>query len=296
MPTFPFFSPARIRDELSARGAAPRKRHGQSFLTDAAQARRIADAVLADGEDPVLEIGPGPGAITHQLLEAGREVFAVELDPVLADVLEETLRESYAGAAFHLQRGDALKFLAELRDADATCGDAVLERRRLRLVCGNLPYYISTDLLTACSELEFVRRGVFLTQREFADRVTAERSDSSLNVYLGNFGTWQDLGVIGPNAFFPRPRVSSTILEYRRHNDGPRCRAAVLEKVLRMSFAARRKKLANSWKQDRRGYLDPEQLHVAARTVGVDPDRRAEEISREAYYELARSLEANGAT
>ncbi len=296
MNEYPYNSPRRIQAALAERNAGIRKRWGQSFLIDPGSIQKIARACLAGEEDPVLEIGPGFGALTRELLIAGRAVFCVELDPVLAGILTAELEPR---ERFRLRIEDARLALNELGagravEFDSSSGLHNLAPVDVRLVAGNLPYYISTELLTGCAALPGIQRGVFLTQLEFAARVVAETSESSLGVFLANAGTWRRLFDLGPANFFPRPQVSSTLIEFRAHPGGPAAPPAVLEKLLRMSFAARRKKLQNSWKHQ--PLLDPTVVADLAQAVGVNSQLRAEEIPPAAYHELARRLAAAGAT
>lgn len=296
MNDYPYNSPRRIQAALAARNAGIRKRWGQSFLVDPGSIQKIARACLAGQEDPLLEIGPGFGALTRELLMAGRTVFCVELDPALADILTTELEPR---ERFRLCVDDARTVLGELAAGrsvqfNSSAGAQSLAPAAARLVVGNLPYYITTELLTECVALGGVARGVFLTQLEFAARVVAEKSESSLGVFLANFGNWKRLFDLGPANFFPRPQVSSTLMEFRAHPAGPLAPPLILEKLLRMSFAARRKKLQNSWKHQ--PLLDPALVADLAGVVGVNPEARAEEIPPAAYHELARRLAGAGAT
>lgn len=330
---YPYFSPVRIQTDLAKLAAAPRKRWGQCFLIEPGLIEAMAGRVLAarralfdssdsadlvqateaseasearaagdrnEAREPVLEIGPGLGALTWPLLQAGVNVAAIEIDPAMARLLSG-LAES-ARAEPHAKFGELFLLAADAREALAQLRDEALEFGEMpghgcsfgaadfRVVCGNLPYYITTDLLVACMALPRIRAGFFLTQLEFAERIAAADARSSLNVYLRNFGEWRQTMRLKASAFFPRPRVDSAFIEFTAHADGPLADGAILQNLLRMSFGARRKKLANSWKQDRRGLLDYDRLRVAAEQAGVDANLRAEAVPVESYYRLARIL------
>lgn len=257
-------------------------------------------------DNPILEIGPGLGALTWPLLQAGATVAAVEIDPAMGRLLA-TLAQSpdlnaIAGrdepGALWLHLADARDVLDQFKIGPVDFGVSPLPVHRLdpaavQIVCGNLPYYITTDLLIACMSLPAVRAGFFLTQLEFADRIVATDARSSLNVYLRNFGEWRTTLRLKGSAFYPRPRVESAFVEFQARPDGPRSDGAILQKVLRMSFGARRKKLSNSWKQDRRGLLDFDRLMAAAKTAQIDPDLRAEALPVDAYFRLANVLSSD---
>ncbi|MCR9141765.1 MAG: hypothetical protein NXI24_05900 [bacterium] len=317
---YPYFSPVRIQNDLAQLDAAPRKRWGQCFLIEPRLIQTMADRVLAAHRNsrfnsqaesgtaaaPILEIGPGLGALTWPLLQAGASVAAIEIDPAMGRLLSElagsarpALSAGGQGAGvgvgdLWLFAGDARDVLEKLRDAPVEFGvqsaSRTIRPEDCEIVCGNLPYYITTDLLVGCMALPAVRAGFFLTQLEFAERIVAADARSSLNVYLRNFGEWRQSMRLKASAFYPRPRVDSAFIEFAAYPEGPRSDGATLQKLLRMSFGARRKKLANSWKQDRRGLLDYEVLCAAAAKAGVDSDLRAEAVPVEDYYRLARVL------
>jgi 16S rRNA (adenine1518-N6/adenine1519-N6)-dimethyltransferase len=296
---FPYYSPVRIRADLAKYDAAPRKRWGQCFLVEPGLIRNIAARVLEQPTDLIFEIGPGLGALTYEFLRAGRTVAAVEIDPAMSQLLRD-LTESdavrAAGGRLWLRTGDARDMLSDLRQGpvEFEADRPPVDPRNLPVVCGNLPYYITTELLTACMDLPALRRGFFLTQFEFAQRIVASDARSSLNVYLRNFGAWRATLQLKASAFYPRPTVASALVEFHAREDGPCCDAQTLQQLLRMSFGARRKKLVNSWKQDRRGLISIERLMAAASAAGVDSERRAEELPIEAYYQLANLLHRDG--
>ncbi len=273
-----------VRQILESIGASPSKKRGQNFLVEPSQTALIAQAVLAHPNPLIVEIGPGLGSLTRRLVESGRDVFALELDRAFCRYLAE-----YFAAApnFHLLEGDALDAMAEWGRADSFPLAASVP-----FFCGNLPYSITTDLLRATAGISWVPGAVYLTQLEFAERITSDSSISSFAVYLGCFGSWKRLRTVGKSAFFPAPSVESALIEFRR--EPLRCDPGVLEDLLRSSFFSKRKKVSNSWKSAAglRG-LSPEEIFSAAEACGVSPDLRPEQIPREKYYEMARELRAD---
>lgn len=271
MKSFPYYSPTRIRQLFKENGIWFRRRWGQNFLTDPNHARIIAEHVLLNCPGPLLEIGPGLGALTHLLLAEERQVTGVEIDPFLVSELIKQFKQEYP--RFQIIKGDALKFLASPLETQS--------------ICGNLPYSISTDLLTAVVKRPEIKRGIFLLQTEFADRVVAPESISSLGVFLNNFGSWRIIHRIPATAFYPQPKIDSSLLFFAAHQEGPRCDREILEQILRLSFGSRRKKLANAWKNKRADLTFREKLQTAAAALPLDLSKRAEEIEREKYYKLA---------
>ncbi|HXL15056.1 MAG TPA: rRNA adenine dimethyltransferase family protein, partial [Methylomirabilota bacterium] len=166
-------------------------------------ARRIA-ALIQDPDEPVLEIGPGLGALTMELCSTGRPFVAVELDFRLAEHMEEELRP-YPRA--RVVRGDIL---------DLGVDRLVPGADRVTVV-GNLPYSITTPALEwILGQKERVGRALLMVQREFAERLTARpgsKEYGSISVFIALNAAVQGLFRVSPGAFYPRPEVDSTVLE-----------------------------------------------------------------------------------
>ena len=176
---------------------------GQNFLCDPRVARRIA-ALIPGAREPVLEIGPGLGALSMELASTGRAFVAVELDFRLAEHMEEKLR-SFARA--RVVRGDILDHRVETLFPD---GGRVT-------VVGNLPYSITTPALEwILEQSDRVRTALLMVQREFAERLTARpgsKEYGSISVFVALNAEIQHRFRVSPGAFFPRPEVDSTVLE-----------------------------------------------------------------------------------
>lgn len=269
---------ADVRRILFEQNAAPSKRRGQNFLIDQGQIRIIAAAVLAHPADHYIEIGPGLGALTRHLFASRKSVHGIEFDRAFCRYLREEFK---ARDSFHLIEADALDVLSRWKDETPFEGSVYL--------CGNLPYSISTDLLRSTALVPWIPGAVFLTQLEFADRITTSESLSSFAVYMRNFGSWKRLAKVKRGAFFPAPSVDSAVIEFAR--SALQCESEVLEKVLRSSFQSRRKKLSNSWRlaSEAQG-LELEKMMNAAEECSIDTDLRAEEIPDIKYYELTRAI------
>lgn len=278
---------SRIEQILSELNAAPLRRRGQNFLIDPGSLEAIARAVLAMPCDVLIEIGPGLGSLTRLLLSE-KPVHAIELDPLFVTFLRKDLPELF------LLEGDAVKILEDLARSPAFSGSAIAGPRAGNLkaaLCGNLPYSVTTDLLRGAVRVPWIDRAVFLTQLEFAERICSPGAESSFAVYLGSFGQFRKIRKVGRNAFYPAPSVDSALIEFERTL--PACDPDALEKILRASFHARRKKLLNSWKLwHEAGGLDAGVLLTLAESAGIDTSRRAEELERSDYYTLARLLTA----
>lgn len=271
MAAYPYLSRERIRRDLADRGAAIRKSLGQNFLIDPNFIEKLSAHVHAGREDifSVIEIGPGLGALTHRLLDFAR-VQALEIDRVLAELLREQFAEN---ERFSLIEGDARRTLHGLSAP---------------VVCGNLPYYITTDLILESLRVTGVEDLFFLVQSEFARRACSAHAESSFAVYLRNFGDPVLLERVPAGCFFPAPAVESSFFHVRLHAR-PVASPDVLERILRMSYRGKRKKLRNSWSVGEE-ILPVSILMESAGSIGLDTEKRPEEIPIEGYHILARQV------
>ncbi|MDP9132381.1 MAG: 16S rRNA (adenine(1518)-N(6)/adenine(1519)-N(6))-dimethyltransferase RsmA [Nitrospirota bacterium] len=258
------------------------KRLGQNFLIDPNIIRKIVSLAALRPDEPVLEIGPGRGALTAGLCaEAGR-VIAVEIDPQLQSHLQGTLGHC---RNLELQIGDALKFPY-----------GSLPSRTV--VVANLPYYASTPLLFALLDArEHLDRMVLMLQTEVALRLAAKPNSKDYGVL--SVLTQEAAAVtlafrVSANCFRPRPTVESAVvhLTLRSHDRFDPIRYERFRRLVRASFAHRRKTLVNSLRDE--GY--PADLIVRAMAAaGVSSQARAEMLTLETYRMLARSFDPDSA-
>lgn len=272
-------SAAELRELFRDSGASIRKKWGQNFLIDPNTIRKIASIILGACDGDILEIGAGPGILTAPLIESRRKVHSIEIDPFLCGFLRERFRE-YQN--FELHESDARNVLPLVNRKSGGID-------RIACICGNLPYYITSDLLIASALVPNLQAGIFLVQREYAERVVRDYAESSLTVFLQNLGIWTKEGIVPPTVFYPAPSIESAILKFIAYNH-PRANPLLLEKILRMSYRGKRKKIKNSWEM-KGGSLDPSLLLRAAAEAGIDPSLRPEQIAMECYYALAKIVE-----
>jgi 16S rRNA (adenine1518-N6/adenine1519-N6)-dimethyltransferase len=191
-----------IRAVLAARGLAPLKQLGQNFLHDQNLAAWLADRAVADvppGAE-IVEIGPGLGALTSLLLAKNLRLTALERDRGLCTFLREKFQAEIAEGRLDLQEGDALALLPALKIAPA-------------VVCGNLPYYISTPLLMECLRLPGApARLFFLMQKEVGQRLAGgpgSKAYGALSVQVQVGHQVALLRSLPGSVFYPPPEVSS---------------------------------------------------------------------------------------
>jgi len=253
---------------------------GQNFLHDANAIERIAAALGDCSQSTVVEIGPGRGALTRSLVAHAQHVIAVEIDPELA----ARLREDFPSDRLTVVHQDVLAF-----DFAAAAGRA---GHRLAVV-GNLPYYITSPILTklAASHLA-LDRAILMMQREVADRVVAEpgsRDYGLLSVTVQLYGPAQKLFTLPPGAFSPPPEVHSTVIRWRF---APRFADLGIDEsrftpFLRQAFAQKRKTLANNLRAA--GHAPPA-VAQALSHAGVEPQARAEALPVEKLAAVSKSL------
>ena len=252
----------------------PRRRFGQNFLHDRHVIGRILRAVAPRSGEALVEIGPGEGALTGDLLRAAGRLEAVEMDRDLVPLLTEKFGD--AGELI-VHQGDALDF------DFSVCHNGM----DLRLV-GNLPYNISTPLLFhLLGQAGRIRDMHFMLQREVVDRMVAgpgSRTYGRLSVMVQYQCEVQRLFTVPPGAFRPAPAVDSAVVRLLPRDAVPahHDEAIRLGRVVTAAFAQRRKTLRNTL----RGLLGEDDL----RACDVDPGARAEQLDLPAFLRLARRV------
>jgi 16S rRNA (adenine1518-N6/adenine1519-N6)-dimethyltransferase len=253
---------------------------GQNFLIDEAACFRIADALGDIGQRTVVEIGPGHGAITSILAARCAQLHCVEFDASLAKELTFKFRDKPRVTIHH---ADILQFdFASLATADTLD------------VVGNLPYYITSDILLhlyGAARANLLRRVVLMMQREVADRITAAPGVSdygALSAFTQLHGRATPLFTLSPSAFSPPPEVYSTVvrLEFAPRFAELRVDAEGFNRFLRARFVQKRKTLANNLRSA--GY-SAEKIQ-SAWPEALPAQVRAEAVSLESMAELYRSL------
>ena len=230
-----------IRRLLAAHGFKFSKSLGQNFLTDSDVPEKIADGAGIDDGFGVLEIGPGIGALTRALSRRAAAVCAVELDNRLLPLLDETLSEC---ANVRIVNADILKL--------DIAGTVKKELPGLRYaVCANLPYNITTPVVTALFEAECFERVTVMVQREVARRMCALPGTSdygAFSVFVRYYAQPEILFNVPPGCFIPQPKVTSSVITMKTHKVKPVSPedTVLFFRVVRAAFARRRKTLINS--------------------------------------------------
>ena len=276
--------PVAIRALLDRHGFHFSKSLGQNFLIDASVPERIAEAVQADENSGVLEIGPGIGCLTAELSGRAGKVLAVELDNRLKPLLDETLsgRENV-----ELLFGDALKL--NLREL-------VLEKlpQQTKLVCANLPYNITSPVLTAILEADCFERICVMIQREVAHRICAGPGGKEYGAFslLVQWYTEPELLFdVSPHCFVPQPKVTSSVIRLTKREKPP-CFVSdevLLFRIIRAAFNQRRKTLVNALSAGLPG-LRKEECERILKVCDLDTNIRGEKLNLGDFAKITNEL------
>ncbi|MGC0238133.1 16S rRNA (adenine(1518)-N(6)/adenine(1519)-N(6))-dimethyltransferase RsmA [Arthrobacter sp. SD76] len=277
----PLFGASDIRRLAEEIGVRPTKTLGQNFVIDGNTIRRIVAAADVKPGETVLEVGPGLGSLTLGLLDAAAAVVAVEIDPVLAAKLPETVKEwrPAAAAAFHLVHADAMKVTG-------------LPVQPTALVA-NLPYNVAVPVvLHLLEQFPSLQHGLVMVQDEVADRLAAGPGSKTYgvpSVKAAWYSHMRKAGVIGMNVFWPAPKIHSGLVAFTRRE--PPATTATREQVFAVvdaAFAQRRKTLRAALAGWAGGAPEAERCLL---TAGVDPTARGEVIDIAAFARIAEAKE-----
>ena len=257
-------------------GHVARKRFGQNFLHDPTIIGRIISAINPKPDQHLVEIGPGLGALTEEILLEAGALEAVELDRDLIPVLR-TKFFRYEGK-FKIHEADALKFdFASLQN----------DERPLRVV-GNLPYNISTPLIFHLLSFSGLISDMhFMLQKEVVERLAAQPGEDHygrLGIMAQYYCRVEKLFIVPPGAFNPAPKVDSAIVRLIPHTTLPieAKDPNLLADVVRTAFGQRRKTLRNNMK----GLITGEQLEA----LGIDPGLRPERLSLAQFIAISEAI------
>jgi len=266
-----------IRPILRKYDIKPNKKLGQNFLIDKNIQEKIIKAIAPDKKDVVLEIGPGLAALTEELCERSDKVIAVEKDKRLHEFLASELGRINN---LDLIQGDILKY--DFCEAGY---------RQLKIV-GNLPYYISSPILTGLLNNRNLIDSIFITvQKEFGERLVAKpggKTYGSISCFAQFYSEPVALFTIKKGSFYPSPKVDSCFLKISIRKQ-PLCLTdeEKLFKIIRICFGKRRKMISSSLYPGL-AFASKEEMLERLRAAGIDPAQRPETVSLEQFASLAR--------
>ena len=250
---------------------------GQNFLIDDSVLTDIVEGAEVDENDLVIEIGPGVGSLTAQLIGKAKKVVSIELDNDLIPILETELGE-YEN--FSLIHNDALKV-----DFNEIIGD----EKSVKLVA-NLPYYVTTPIIVRLLKENYNFKSLtIMIQKEVAERIDAApncKEYGALSLLVQYYCNTKIVRVVPPNCFIPRPKVDSIVIRLDKLQE-PRVKVKdekLMFDIIRNAFNMRRKTL---WNGTKFLGIQKEMLEKAYEEAGIDPKRRGETLTLEEFAALS---------
>lgn len=279
-----------IKALLERHGFHFSKSMGQNFLIESWVPRDIAQASGADKGSAVLEIGPGIGPLTQQLSRLAGKVVSVELDRSLLPVLSETMADC---PNVEIVPGDILKL-----DIGALLDEKF--EGFTPIACANLPYNITTPVLTALLECGRFASITVMIQREVAKRICASPGTAdygAFSLFCQYHTVPEYLFEVPPDCFLPAPKVTSAVIRLVPRTEPVQTLASeeLFFRVVRASFAQRRKTLLNGLSAAFGDRLSKDQLRQAIADTGLPEGVRGERLGIQEFALLARALRALGA-
>ncbi|MCY6484919.1 16S rRNA (adenine(1518)-N(6)/adenine(1519)-N(6))-dimethyltransferase RsmA [Clostridium aestuarii] len=257
------------------------KNLGQNFLIDNNVLDNIIEGSEVSKDDFVIEIGPGVGTLTRELLNKAKKVCAVELDSELIPILQNELKEF---DNFQLIHKDALKI-----DFNEIIGD----EKHIKVIA-NLPYYVTTPIIAKILNEGYNFDSLtIMIQKEVAERIDSEpdcKEYGALSVLVQYYCDTKIIMNVPPSAFIPQPKVNSIVIRLDKL-DKPRVEVKdkqLFFKIVRQSFNMRRKTLRNAIKSLK--VMDLETMEKAFNDAGIDPRRRGETLSLQEFANLTDSI------
>lgn len=288
----PIGSPVRTQAIVNRYFVKAKKNLGQNFLVDQTAILGIVEAAGIKKNDQVIEIGPGIGSLTEQLLLAGAKVFAYEVDDSLPTILQNELPKKIddqpLASRFKILLKDVLK--ANFKE---DIGDFFDFTKPIKVVA-NLPYYITTPIIFALAEsdLHFTSLTLMM-QKEVAERLEAQPGSKDYGPLTISVQTEMKVKLalqVGRNSFMPRPKVDSSVVVLTPLKEKP----AIEDRkhfiwVVKMCFSQRRKTLNNNLKSL---LPDKTKRDKLITELGVDPRIRPEDLTIEQFIKIAKFIPA----
>ena len=272
-----------IRSLLEEQGFRFSKAMGQNFLTAAWVPERIAEESGAGPDSAVLEVGPGVGCLTAELARRAGSVTAVELDKRLLPVLDKSLAEFRNVTVI---QGDIMKLSIEKLAEEHFGG-------RRPMLCANLPYNITTPVLTKALDSRIFETVTVMIQREVAHRICAAPGTAdygAFSVYCQYHSEPEILFDVSPGCFEPKPKVTSTVIRLNVRKEPPvECDEELFFRVVRAAFGQRRKTLLNAMAAGLNGF-GKEAIAAAITAAGLDPTVRGERLGIPQFAALTEAL------
>lgn len=278
------FRPSELRQFLDSLGVKARKSLSQNFLIDGNILRKIISTAHINADDLILEIGPGPGALTEFLLQTGADVVAIEKDRVFAEALKRLvpLLEDRKIPRLEIIEADALDFDISMLYA----------RSPSIKVVANLPYQLTTPILAKLLPLApHIKTVTVMVQKEVAERIVAPAGSvdySSLSIFVQLYAKARFCFSVEPTCFYPRPKVRSAVVHFDLHVPPQGLDVEGFTRFVRTAFGKRRKTLRSSLTT----LFPKDRLINALQKLGWNEDMRPEMLSLQQFITLYHCLES----
>lgn len=274
-----------IKALLGRHGFHFSKSMGQNFLIEDWVPQQIAEASGADSGYGVMEIGPGIGPLTSQLARRAAKVAAVELDHSLLPILEETMAP-YDNVT--IVPGDVMKLDLAAFVEEHLAG-------LTPMVCANLPYNITTPVLTALIESHRFSAITVMIQREVALRICAAPGTAdygAFSVYCQYYTNPTLLFDVPPECFLPAPKVTSAVIRMVPRAEPPVqvCDEALFFRLVKAAFAQRRKTLLNALSSGFGSHIPKDAMRVILEECSLPPDVRGERLGLQDFAALTNAI------
>ncbi|AVX29657.1 16S rRNA (adenine1518-N6/adenine1519-N6)-dimethyltransferase [Carboxydocella thermautotrophica] len=283
-------TPARTRAILNQYQLRAKKKLGQNFLISERVTSAIVRAIDLQLDDVVVEIGPGIGSLTEELLQKAGQVVAIELDRELIPVLQDLFRD-YSN--LKLVNQDVLKVNLDQLVQEQTGAT------RYKLAA-NLPYYITTPILMHLLENRYrISEMALMVQKEVAERICAQpggKEYGAITVAVQYYCQARIFVQVPATSFIPTPEVESAVIHLKKHNQPPVDPGdeKIFFRVVKAAFAQRRKTLLNTL--SKAGFnLTREEWLQLLESCQIEPGRRGETLSLEEFARISRELSVNPA-
>jgi 16S rRNA (adenine1518-N6/adenine1519-N6)-dimethyltransferase len=273
--------PSVLQSFLCEQGMKAKKHSSQNFLIDGNIIKKIINAADVVQGDIILEIGPGPGALTQEMLERGAKVVAVEKDKQLANAL---YRLQTLDNRLTVLEQDVLDF-----DIPSYFSSELHSGRKIKVVA-NLPYHITTPIISKLLPLHHIIYSMTLmVQKEVAHRFTANKGTkdySSFTIFIQHFGTVKYCFTVEPTCFYPKPSVKSAVVHFVLKEMEQVENQEKFFLMIRTAFLKRRKMLKSSLKE----LYPTEKVEQSLQELHLNPLARPEELTRENFLSLYKKL------
>ncbi|HDQ16633.1 MAG TPA: ribosomal RNA small subunit methyltransferase A [Candidatus Vogelbacteria bacterium] len=248
----------------------PKKSLGQHFLTSKTIAQKIIQTGKITPQDKILEIGPGSGFLTSELLKTKAFILAIEKDNRAIALLKEKFSEEINNGQLVIKEEDILDFQPE----------KIREFKNGYKLIANIPYYLTGKIIRQFLNSQGPDLAVLLIQKEVADRITAKNKESILSLAIKIYGQAKKITTVKAGNFSPQPKVDSAILLIEKRDKALKIDEEKLLKIIKQGFEHKRKKLSANLQ------INPEIL----KKIGLNENIRAEDLKLGDWIQLSKII------